>query len=343
VQNPFKRKPKPYLLIEVYQELAYGIESGDSTDDFIDLLIEEVEEREVTSQLQQIRKKLTAGDSLGKSVAAVTMEKADFAARLIDGSAPKFLDKSFNLLASLKERESNLQSFSWREVSYPLALLAILILLLFFINVTIIPQFQEMFSAFGADLPSLTKFLFSVSKLGAWVWIAPVILFALLIPAYKKSKTVRSYIDLGILRFPFYGKIFHAFHLNEFLNRVASLRAATEFDDEQVLDLACSGITNSSLRKRIKSTGFSNDLLQWLKQTPDIPSRVRRIISRGKDKDRIWSDIERYLKFQTRRLDDQASRNLSNLVVFLSAAIYVVAGLFVVSVYLPIFKLGSVI
>jgi type II secretory pathway component PulF len=83
--------------------------------------------------------------------------------------------------------------------------------------------------------------------------------------------------------------------------------------------------------------------LQWLKQNPDIPSRVRRIISRGKDKDRIWSDIERYLKFQTRRLDDQASRNLSNLVVFLSAAIYVVAGLFVVSVYLPIFKLGSVI
>ena len=343
MRNPFQGKPNFYKINQAYEELAYAHETCDANEDAIDLLITEIEEPKLVRMFERIKERLNLGDSLGSSVTDVTMEQTDFPKHLIDTSDSDNLASIFQVLSILKVRENTFNIFTFKSVSYPFFLLATLVFLLYMVNVFIIPEFRDLFESFGSDLPALTAFFFSISELAIWVWIGPLLFLVLLIPAFGKNKKVVSLIDQAGLRIPYYGNRFKALHLNELLNRIYLLRDVTGLGDQKILQLACEGITNSILREGILATEFSGSLFGWLKDSPDIPFRVKRITSRSKDENEIWSDLEHYLDYQTRRLNEQISNSLSNLVVFLSVSIYLLAGLIIISLYLPIFKLGSVV
>jgi len=343
VRNPFKRKPNDILVTQVYEELAYALQDGDAIESTIELLISEIEEAALVSLFEKIRQKLQHGESPGNAIAGVTREATDFPARLIDNSQPRDLSSSFRILAGLKQRESSLRAVSPKSLYYPLILVAALVLLLYFIAIFVIPPFHELFASFGAELPALTQLLFSASGFDFWTALWPVFLLIVFFPAYRKIRLLKRPIDRFILRMPVFGKHIRAFHLNEFLNRVFLLHGAGRLDDRQILELSSAGIANTYLRERAESLAGENDLLRWLKQSDVVPPRARRILSRSADKEQTWLDFETYLDFQTRRLDEQIGGSLSQLVVVLTGTIYILVALFIISVYLPIFRLGSLL
>lgn len=343
MRNPIKRKPNDFLVTQVYEELAYAAEDGDAIESAIDLLISEIEDARLVSLFDEIRQKLQAGESPGNAIAGVTREVTDFPARLIDNSQPQDLSSSFRILADLKQRASSLRAVSPKSLRYPLVLLAALVLLLYFIAIFVIPQFDSLFSSFGADLPRLTRLIFNALRYDFWFAFWPVFLLIILFPAYRNIRVLKRPLDRFILMMPVIGKRIRAFHLNEFLNRVFLLHGADRLGDKQILELASAGIANSYLRERVEAAAFENDLLRWLKKSDVVPPRVKRILSRSANSERTWLDFESYLDFQTRRLDEQIAGSLSQVEVVLTGIIYIFVALFVISVYLPIFRLGSLL
>ena len=266
------------------------------------------------------------------------------------GETSGMLDAILDRIATYMEKILAIKSKIKSALFYPISVVTVAVVVVWVIMVWVIPSFKKVFSSFGADLPAPTLVVMAISEFVVrWWWLGflafGAALFGLLF-MLKRSATFRLGFDRLILRVPIIGPILRKATIARWTRTLQTMFAAGVPLVES-LD-AVAGAAGNALyaagTKRIQtevSTGTS--LTNAMGNTDLFPTMVLQMTQIGEESGSLDNMLGKIAEYFEREVDDAVAALSSLLEPIIIVFLGIVIGGLVVAMYLPIFKLGSVI
>ena len=233
---------------------------------------------------------------------------------------------------------------------YPTSVIVVALIVVTIIMIFVIPAFKEVFTSFGADLPAPTLLVMGISDYFVQYWW---LIFGILgggiyffMQAWKRNERVQQFMDRTMLKLPIFGALIEKSCVARWTRTLSTMFAAG-VPLVEALDSVGGASGNylyQSATERIQqevSTGTS--LTTAMTNANIFPSMVLQMCAIGEESGSIDHMLGKAADFYEEEVDDMVA-GLSSLmepiiIVFLGTLI----GGIVVSMYLPIFKLGQVV
>jgi type IV pilus assembly protein PilC len=305
----------------------------------------------VTKLLNDIRTDVETGTSLSAGFRKHPMYFDNLYCNLVEaGEAAGILESLLDRLATYMEKTEAIKSKIKSALMYPTAVVVVAFVVVAVIMIFVIPAFKQVFTSFGADLPAPTLFVMAVSEFFVkWWWlifgaIGGGIYFFM--QAWKRNEGVQRFMDRVLLKVPVFGGLIEKSCIARWTRTLATMFAAG-VPLVEALD-SVGGASGNSLYSdatmRIQqevSTGTS--LTAAMQNVNLFPSMVIQMTAIGEESGSIDHMLGKAADFYESEVDEMVA-GLSSLmepiiIVFLGTII----GGIVVSMYLPIFKLGQVV
>ncbi|APR03888.1 type II secretion system F family protein [Thauera chlorobenzoica] len=301
--------------------------------------------------LNEIRNDVETGSSLSQAFAKYPRHFDKLFTNLVAaGEQAGILDNLLDRIATYKEKILAIKSKIKSALFYPAAVVVVAGLVISVMMLFVIPEFKNVFSSFGADLPTPTLMVIAMSDffVAYWYLMFGALLAVVLAIAwsYKRSSTMQIAVDRAVLRLPVIGPIIRKATVARWTRTLSTMFAAG-VPLVEALDSVGGASGNHvylTATRQIQgevSTGTS--LTIAMQNATVFPSMVVQMVSIGEESGQLDSMLGKVADFFEQEVDD-AVAGLSQLLeplimVFLGT---IIGGL-VVAMYLPIFKLGSVV
>ncbi len=235
-----------------------------------------------------------------------------------------------------------------RAFYYPLTVLLIASAVCFVLMVFVVPQFEDLFSGFGVDLPALTVVVVDLARLlGSLWWLLPVAGLLLLFGLTPIGRPHAARCGSWLIAFlPGWAAIQRNIDVVRLLRTVALLRGQ---EDSPSVAVAAAGMLarNPFMAKALSQihadllsgTEFANSL----QASRIVPRKVVRAALVGTRSQNLAAVFARLADTYSRRIDARVSRSSQLVAPWLTVIVGVFLGLFLIAMYLPIFKMGWVI
>ncbi|WP_313295398.1 type II secretion system F family protein [Diaphorobacter sp.] len=305
----------------------------------------------VTKLLNDIRSDVETGTSLNAAFRKFPMYFNDLYCNLVEaGEAAGILESLLDRLATYMEKTEAIKAKIRSALMYPTAVIVVAFVVVTVIMIFVIPAFKEVFTSFGADLPAPTLLVMAISEFFvSWWWLIFGILFGggyFFMQAWKRSEKVQRFMDRALLKMPVFGSLIDKSCVARWTRTLSTMFAAG-VPLVEALD-SVGGASGNSLyadaTEKIQqevSTGTS--LTTAMTNANVFPSMVLQMCAIGEESGSIDHMLSKAADFYEAEVDEMVA-GLSSLmepiiIVFLGTII----GGIVVSMYLPIFKLGQVV
>ena len=260
------------------------------------------------------------------------------------------LEQIYDRIATYREKAEALKSKIKKALMYPAAVMAVAIIVTTILLLFVVPQFEEIFKSFGAELPAFTQLVINLSRFLQKSWYLffggiglAVFLF---VRAHRNSQKVRDETDKTLLKLPIVGMILHKACLARFSSTLATTFAAgIPLVDAMVSAAGASG--NALYRDAVMAV--RNEVMAGMQmhiamRTVEVfPDMVTQMVMIGEESGSIDDMLSKIAGIYSQQVDD-AVDGLSSLIEPLIMVILgVLVGGLVVAMYLPIFQLGSVV
>ena len=266
------------------------------------------------------------------------------------GEQAGILETLLDKIATYKEKTENIKSKIKKALFYPTAVIVVSFVVTAILLIFVIPQFQEMFKGFGADLPAMTLFVIGLSEIfQEWWWaIFGGLGFGiyLFIQAKKRSIAFNHFLDRVSLKLPIFGPILTKAAIARFARTLSTMFAAGVPLVEAMGTVA--GATGNVvygeavLRMRDEiATG--SPIYQSMRETNLFPNMVVQMVAIGEEAGSVDSMLAKVADFYEQEVDDAVDGLSSLLEPLIMAFLGVVIGGLVIAMYLPIFKMGQVV
>ena len=305
----------------------------------------------VTKLLNDIRTDVETGTSLSAGFRKHPMYFDNLYCNLVEaGEAAGILESLLDRLATYMEKSEAIKSKIKSALMYPIAVVVVAFIVVSVIMIFVIPAFKSVFSNFGADLPAPTLFVIAISEFFVkWWWlifggIGGGLYFFM--QAWKRNEKMQKIMDRLLLKLPVFGTLIEKSCIARWTRTLSTMFAAG-VPLVEALD-SVGGASGNSLymdaTTRIQqevSTGTS--LTAAMQNANLFPSMVIQMTAIGEESGSIDHMLGKAADFYEAEIDDMVA-GLSSLmepiiIVFLGT----IVGGIVVSMYLPIFKLGAVV
>jgi type IV pilus assembly protein PilC len=253
-------------------------------------------------------------------------------------------------IAEYKEKTESIKAKIKKALTYPAAVIAVAVVVTAILLIFVVPQFEELFKGFGADLPAFTRMVVDLSKfVQEWWYVVLGVIIAVvyvLVQLKKRSEKFNQMIDRMALRVPVVGEIIHKAAIARFARTLATMSTAGVPLVEALESV--SGATgnfvyaNGVLQMR-EDVSSGSQLQQSMRQTALFPNMVVQMVAIGEEAGSLDNMLGKVADFYEEEVDN-AVESLSSLIEpMIMAILGVVVGGLVIAMYLPIFKLGSVV
>lgn len=266
------------------------------------------------------------------------------------GEAAGALEGMLDRVALYKEKAESLKKKIKKALFYPTAVVIVAIVVTVILLIYVVPQFESLFKSFGADLPAFTQMVINLSQLMQKWWavmgLGCAAFGAGFIWLKKRSKLFRTLLDRLVLRLPVVGNILHKAAIARFARTLATTFAAGVPLVEALLSVA--GATgnvvysNAILRIREEVT-TGTQLQQAMRQTTIFPNMVVQMIAIGEEAGALDKMLSKVANIYEEEVDAAVDGLSSLLEPLIMAILGVLVGGLVIAMYLPIFKMGSVV
>jgi type IV pilus assembly protein PilC len=301
--------------------------------------------------LNDIRTDVETGSNLSQAFAKhpVHFDKL-FCNLVAAGEQAGILDSLLDRIATYKEKILAIKSKIKSALFYPTAVVVVAGLVVSVMMLFVIPEFKSVFANFGAELPAPTLLVIAMSDafVAYWYLIFGALIAAIVAIAwsYKRSTAMQIALDRLLLRFPVIGPIIRKATVARWTRTLATMFAAG-VPLVEALDSVGGAAGNHVYlvaTRQIQSDVSTGTSLTIAMQSADVfPTMVVQMVSIGEESGQLDGMLSKVADFFEQEVDD-AVAGLSQLLeplimVFLGT---IIGGL-VVAMYLPIFKLGSVV
>jgi len=301
--------------------------------------------------MMDIKSRVESGSSLSQAFREHPGQFDALYCNLVNaGETAGILDGILDRLATYKEKILAIKSKIKSALFYPISVVTVAIIVVWVIMVWVIPAFKTVFSSFGANLPAPTLIVIAISDffVSYWWLMAAIIAGALFTFFFllRRSEAFRYAVDRISLKLPIIGSIVEKATIARWTRTLSTMFAAGVPLVES-LDAVAGASGNAVFAagtRRIQtevSTGTS--LTNAMHNTGLFPSMVLQMTQIGEESGSLDGMLSKVADFFEREVDDAVAALSSLLEPIIIVFLGVVIGGLVVSMYLPIFKLGSVI
>ncbi len=300
--------------------------------------------------LNSIRTDVEAGSTLADGMRKHPKVFDNLFSNMIEaGETGGILDTILSRLAVFMEKSMALKKKIKGAMTYPAICLAISVLILGIILIFVIPVFKTMFESFGSSLPLPTQMVVNMSDFVKSYFIVVIIAFFVFVFAFKKfyaTEKGRMIVDRSVLKSPVFGMLLRKVAVAKF-TRTLSTMLHSGVPILEALQVVAKTSGNKVIEKAVFRVGDSiaegRPIAEPLEETGVFPNMVVQMINVGESVGALDSMLEKIADFYDEEVD-QAVENLTAMIEPLMMVVLggLIGGI-VVAMYLPIFKIASVI
>ena len=298
-----------------------------------------------------IKGRIEAGSSLSQAFREHPRQFDSLYCNLVSaGETSGMLDAILDRLATYKEKILAIKGKIKAALFYPISVIVVAIVVVWVIMIWVIPAFKQVFTSFGADLPAPTLMVMAMSDFFVTYWWLMAIIVAGALTGFftllRRSTAFRYGVDRVSLKIPIIGDILEKATIARWTRTLATMFAAGVplVESLDAVAGASGNAVYAGATKRIQtevSTGAS--LTNSMSNTKLFPSMVLQMTQIGEESGSLDGMLSKIAEFYEREVDDAVSALSSLLEPIIIVFLGVVIGGLVVAMYLPIFKLGSVV
>ncbi len=309
------------------------------------------ENKAMQQLIMGIKADVEAGGSLHEALSKHPRQFNELYINLVvAGEHAGILEEILHKLANYMEKTEALKSKIKGAMFYPLAVVVVAFVITCILMIFVIPQFQELFSGFGADLPALTQFVVNMSKWFQSYWyimIAAIVgaVFAIR-EAMKRSIKFAHFVDRALLKFPILGDILNKSAIARFARTLATMFAAGTPLVEAMTSVAgaCGNIVYYEAVMKMRDEIATGTQMQAAMRDANIfPNMVVQMVAIGEESGALDSMLSKVADWYEQEVDDAVDSLTSLLEPLIMAFLGVLIGGLVIAMYLPIFKMGQVV
>ena len=305
----------------------------------------------MTEMLMQVRSDVEQGSALGKSFSKYPKYFDRFYCNLVSaGESGGVLESLLDKLAVYKEKTQAIKKKVKTALTYPIAIIVVAVALIFIMMMFVLPAFKEVYANMGAELPSLTQLVMSLSDLFVdYGWIMIILLIVLAFGLYKlheKSPTFQKRIDALILKLPIFGTIVRKATIARWARTTSTLFAAG-VPLVEVLDSVAGASGNilyeeatQDIRAKV-TQGLS--LTSSMQSTDMFPNMVIQMAAIGEESGSLDDMLNKAAEFYEDEVDNSVSRLSALMEPIIMVVLGSLIGILLIAMYLPLFNLGNVV
>ena len=301
--------------------------------------------------LAEIKADIEKGSSLTQSFARHPLYFDALYCNLVGaGESAGILEAVLDRLAVYKEKILAIKSKIKSALFYPVSIIVVAFVITAVIMIFVIPAFEELFSSFGADLPAPTLVVMAISKVFVqWWWaifggVGGGIYF--LLQAWKRSRKVQMFMDRVMLKLPIFGAVIEKATIARWTRTLATMFAAG-VPLVEALDSVGGASGNQvyvEATQKIKAEVSTGTALTVAMQNTELfPNMVLQMAAIGEESGSLDSMLNKVADFYEAEVDDAVAALSSLMEPIIMVVLGTLIGGMVVAMYLPIFKMGSVV
>jgi type IV pilus assembly protein PilC len=349
----FKKNPKITSEdIAIFsRQLATMLQAGIPLVQAFDIVATGHENPSMQKLLSAIKVDLESGTTLAESLAKHPLYFDKLFVNLVhSGEQSGALETLLDKIATYKEKTDAIKKKIKKALTYPAAVVVVAIIVTAVLLVFVIPQFEDLFQGFGADLPGFTQLVVGLSLFvrsnGVFIILALVAASTTFTYFYKRSRKFQEFLDRMLLKTPVIGEIIRKAAIARFTRTLSTMFAAGVPLVEAMESVAgaTGNIVYENATLEIRTEVATGQRLQRAMEATELfPNMVIQMVAVGEESGSLDEMCSKVADFYERDVDDAVDNLSSLLEPMIMAILGILVGGLVIAMYLPIFKLGAVV
>jgi len=305
----------------------------------------------LTKLLNDIRQDVETGTSLSSAFRKHPIYFDALYCNLVEaGEAGGILEQLLDRLAIYQEKTVAIKNKIKSALTYPVAVLVVAFVVVVVIMIFVIPAFKDVFTSFGADLPAPTLAVIWLSEFFvAWWWLIFGVLGTTIyffLQAWKRNERVQKAMDRLLLKVPVFGDLVYKSAVARWTRTLSTMFAAgvplVEALDS-VGGASGNAVFAEATEKIQREVSTGSSLTTTMQGTGIFPTMVLQMASIGEESGSLDHMLSKAAEFYEDEVDEAVKALSSLMEPFIIVILGTIIGGIVVSMYLPIFKLGQVV
>lgn len=303
------------------------------------------------SLINTIRADIESGSSLYEALSKHPVQFDELYRNLVRaGESAGVLETVLDTIATYKENIETLKGKIKKAMFYPAMVVAVAILVSSILLIWVVPQFEEVFKGFGADLPAFTKMIIAMSDfMISWWWLmllGTVGLVVAFIMLKKRSPAFAHFLDRTVLKVPVIGQIMHNAAIARFSRTLAvTFKAGVPLVEalDSVAGATGNMVYTEAVRRIRDDVAVGYQLNMAMKQTNLFPHMVIQMAAIGEEAGALDAMLFKVAEYYEQEVNNAVDALASLIEPLIMVFLGVIVGGMVVGMYLPIFKLASTV
>lgn len=341
---------KPEQLVIFSRQLATMVESGIPIAQALDVLAEQIEDRNFQVILKKMRDDIEGGSSLSEATGRHPRAFSDFFINMLRaGESSGRLDEILDRVASYLEKVTALQRKVQAGLFYPAFVSLLAMGITTFLIVVIVPKFKEIFTALGGELPTPTKLLLGLSEfMGKYIAfeVAGLIGLVILIRMLLNTPQGRFQFDAFTLKAPVIGKLLQKVVIARFSRTLATL-VKSGVPILGALEIVAKTAGNKVVERAVMAARSSiregENIADPLAHSKVFPAMVTRMVAVGEKTGELEKMLTKIADFYENEVDAAVTALTSLIEPMVIAVLGVIIGGIVIALFLPVFKISTLV
>jgi len=346
-----KGKVKPEDIAIFSRQLATMLSAGIPLVQAFDIIGNGHDNPAMQKLVLAVKADVEGGTSLADSLARHPLYFDDLFVNLVTaGEQAGALESLLDKIATYKEKTEAIKKKIKKALFYPTAVLVVAFIVTAILLIFVIPEFENLFQGFGADLPSFTRMVIDISLFvrtdGIYVLMAVIGAISGYLYLHKRSKKLRMIQDRILLKIPIIGAILEKSCIARFARTLSTMFAAGVplVEGLQSVSGATGNVVYEKAVLEIKDeVATGSRLQQCMENTGLFPNMVIQMIAVGEESGSLDEMSAKVADFYEEDVDNAVDSLSSLLEPMIMAILGVLVGGLVIAMYLPIFKMGAVV
>ncbi len=344
-----KIKPKDIMLFA--RQMATMIRAGVPVLQAFQVVAESLKKPAMSALVQELMNDVAAGATFSDALKRHPQHFDRLFANLVEaGEQSGSLDRMLERVATYKEKVELLKGRVKKALWYPAAVIAVGIGVTALLLIKVVPQFESLFQGFGAELPAMTRMTIAMSEFAQaywWWFVLALVAFIFFIrTGMKKSESFAYRMHAWSLKIPVIGQILDKSAVARYSRTLATTFGAG-VPLVEALDTA-GGATGNKVYERAvvqvrDDVATGQQLAFAMRLTEQFPALAIQMVGIGEEAGSLDAMLNRVADYYEEEVDNMVDTLTSLLEPFIIVVLGVLVGGLVISMYLPIFELGSVI
>ena len=345
------KKITPMDVAVFTRQMATMMKAGVPLLQSFDIIIEGIENPNMRKLVDTVKQDVAAGNSFAVSLRKHPQHFDDLYCNLVEsGEQSGALETLLDRVATYKEKTEALKAKIKKAMNYPIAVVAVAVIVTAILLIKVVPQFQEVFAGFGAELPAFTLFVIGISEFvqsDGWMIVVGFILFVFIFGrVHRTSEKFRNFIDRTLLKSPVIGNIIYNSSVARFGRTLATTFAAG-VPLVDALD-SVAGATGNVVFKdavmKVKSDVSSGMQLNFsMRSTGVFPSMALQMTAIGEESGSLDEMLDKVATHYEAEVDNAVDGLTALMEPIIMSVLGVLIGGLIIAMYLPIFQLGAVV